>query len=288
MDYRKYVIALREEGKVGPKTFQQLLSFFGSPENIYKVGLEEIQKLPRMNPAKAERIFASQDKLSEIEKHILFLEELGIGISTILDDNYPSLLKKIDDPPPLLYYKGEFPVKKQSFIALVGTTKPTEEGKREAILLGKALASRGVMVVSGLAKGIDKESHIGALISEGKTYAVLGCGLGNIYPKENIHLAKEISENGALLTEYPLNVPVNVGQLMSRNRIIVGLSDAVIVVETRPDAKGVIDAGQRAKDQGKPVFLVKKEGFLSDPHWKDVGALIIRGVQDLDLVLNYL
>lgn len=288
MDYRKYVIALREEGKVGPKTFQQLVSAFGSPENIYKVGLEEIQKLPRMNPAKAERIFASQDKLSEIEEHILFLEELGIGILTILDDNYPSLLKKIDDPPPLLYYKGEFPLKKQSSIALVGTTQPTEEGKKEAILLGKALASRGVMVVSGLAKGIDKESHMGALIGEGKTYAVLGNGLGNIYPKENIHLAKEISENGALLTEYPLNVPVNVGQLMSRNRIIVGLSQAVIVVETRPDAKGVIDAGQRTKDQGKPVFLVKKEGFLSDPHWKDVGALIIRGVQDLDLVLNYL
>lgn len=288
MNYRKYVIALREEGKVGPKTFQQLLSAFGSPENIYKVGLEEIQKLPRMNPAKAERIFASQDKLSEIEEHILFLEELGIGILTILDDNYPSILKKIDDPPPLLYYKGEFPLKKQSSIALVGTTQPTEEGKKEAILLGKALASRGVMVVSGLAKGIDKESHMGALIGEGKTYAVLGNGLGNIYPKENIHLAKEISENGALLTEYPLNVPVNVGQLMSRNRIIVGLSQAVIVVETRPDAKGVIDAGQRAKDQGKPVFLVKKEGFLSDPHWKDVGALIIRGVQDLDLVLNYL
>lgn len=288
MDYRKYVIALREKAGVGPKTFQQLVSAFGSPENIYKVGLEEIQKLPRMNPAKAERIFASQDKLSEIEEHILFLEELGIGISTILDDNYPSILKKIDDPPPLLYYKGEFPLKKQSSIALVGTTQPTEEGKKEAILLGKALASRGVMVVSGLAKGIDKESHMGALIGEGKTYAVLGNGLGNIYPKENIHLAKEISENGALLTEYPLNVPVNVGQLMSRNRIIVGLSQAVIVVETRPDAKGVIDAGQRAKDQGKPVFLVKKEGFLSDPHWKDVGALIIRGVQDMDLVLNYL
>ena len=288
MDYRKYVIALREKAGVGPKTFQQLVSAFGSPENIYKVGLEEIQKLPRMNPAKAERIFASQDKLSEIEEHILFLEELGIGILTILDDNYPSILKKIDDPPPLLYYKGKFPLKKQSSIALVGTTQPTEEGKKEAILLGKALASRGVMVVSGLAKGIDKESHMGALIGEGKTYAVLGNGLGNIYPKENIHLAKEISENGALLTEYPLNVPVNVGQLMSRNRIIVGLSQAVIVVETRPDAKGVIDAGQRAKDQGKPVFLVKKEGFLSDPHWKDVGALIIRGVQDLNLVLNYL
>jgi len=288
LDYRKYVIALREKAGVGPKTFQQLVSAFGSPENIYKVGLEEIQKLPRMNPAKAERIFASQDKLSEIEEHILFLEELGIGILTILDDNYPSILKKIDDPPPLLYYKGEFPLKKQSSIALVGTTQPTEEGKKEAILLGKALASRGVMVVSGLAKGIDKESHMGALIGEGKTYAVLGNGLGNIYPKENIHLAKEISENGALLTEYPLNVPVNVGQLMSRNRIIMGLSQAVIVVETRPDAKGVIDAGQRAKDQGKPVFLVKKEGFLSDPHWKDVGALIIRGVLDLNLVLNYL
>ncbi len=288
MDYRKYVIALREEGKVGPKTFQQLLSAFGSPENIYKVGLEKIKELPRMSPAKAEKILASRDRLEEIEKHILFLEKEGVGISTILDENYPSVLKRIDDPPPLLYYKGEFPLGNKNFVALVGTTNPTEEGKREAVLFGKALASRGVVVVSGLAKGIDKESHMGALIGEGKTYAVLGSGLNSIYPEENIHLAQEISKNGALLTEYPLNAPVNVGQLMSRNRIIVGLSGAVIVVETRPGATGVIDSAQRAKDQGKPVFLVKKEGSLAEPHWKDVGALIIRSVKDLDLVLRYI
>jgi DNA processing protein len=288
LDYRKYVIALREEGGVGPKTFQLLLSVFGSPENVYKKSLKEIKELPRISPEKAERILASQDKLSEIEEHILFLEKEGIGISTILDENYPSSLRQINSPPPLLYYKGEFPIQNKTFVALVGTNEPTEEGKKNAVLFGRALASRGVVVVSGLAKGIDKESHMGALIGEGKTYAVLGSGLNSLYPKENIHLAKEITENGAILTEYPLNAPVNVGQLMSRNRIIVGLSQAVVVVETVPGATGVMDAVQRAKDQGKPVFLVKKEGFLVDPLWKDVGALIIRNVQDLDMVLKYI
>jgi len=175
----------------------------------------------------------------------------------------------------------------KTLVALVGTTNPTEEGKRNAVLFAKDLASRGAVVVSGLAKGIDKESHMGALIGEGKTYAVLGSGLNNLYPEENIHLAEEISENGALLTEYPFDAPVNVGQLLSRNRIIMGLSQAVIVVETNPGASGVMDAAQRAKDQGKPVFMVKKEGSLVDPVWKEVGALIIRSVRELDVVLRY-
>ena len=102
MDYRKYVVALREKAKVGPKAFQQLLMSFGSPENVFKVSKEELLSLPRMNPQKADEILKSQDLLPEIEDHLLYLEEQGIGILTILDDDYPQLLKQIDDPPPLL------------------------------------------------------------------------------------------------------------------------------------------------------------------------------------------
>jgi DNA processing protein len=288
LDYRKYVIALREVAGVGPKTFQQLLISFGSLENIYKVDKEEIARIPRIGSEKAEKIFYSCDKLEEIEKHILFLEEQGIGILTILDENYPQSLRKIDDPPPLLYLKGEFPLAKDKFVALVGTTNPEEKGKREAILWGKALAERDVVVVSGLAKGIDYHCHQGALIGDGKTYAVLGSGLNNIYPKENQVLASEICLSGALLSEYPLNASVSVGQLMARNRIIAGLAQAVVIVETEKKSTGVLNAAQRAYDQGKPLFITQEELFESDHRWKDWGAMLIRGAGGIDLVLSYL
>lgn len=287
MDYRKYVIALREVAGVGPKTFQQLILAFGSPENVYKRSVKEIAELPRIGLKKAEEILFSQDELQKIEAHILYLEEREIKILTILDEDYPNSLREISDPPPLLYSRGEFPLKKDLFIAVVGTHHATEEGKKEAILLGKAVAESDGVVVSGLARGIDKAAHMGALMGEGKTYAVLGSGLDNIYPKENLTLAEEITQNGALLTEFPLNVPVTVGQLMSRNRVVVGLSHAVIVVETQK-TQGAMDAAQRASNLGKPLFVVKKGDEENLKELISIGAFPIDGVKDLDLVLKYI
>jgi DNA processing protein len=288
IDYRKYIMALREVAKVGPKGFQQLLFAFGSPENIFKARLEEIAKLPRMKPEKAREIFESQEKFAEIEEHISFLEEQGIGIKTILDDDFPQSLKEIDDPPPLIYYKGEFPLADTIFIAVVGTHKATYEGIRDATEIGKKLVEKSVVVVSGLARGIDTGAHLGVLVKKGKTYAVLGSGLNNIYPRENLNLSAEISRNGALLTEYPLNARVNVGQLMARNRIVVGLSQAVIVVETEDNTSGTMDAAKKAVDQGKPLFAVMREEDKNLEELVRIGAVPIKGPGDLDLVLKYL
>ena len=289
MDYRKYVVALREKAKVGPKGFQQLLMSFGSPENVYKASKEELLSLPRMSPEKAEQILKSQDWLPEIEDHLLYLEEQEIGILTILDDNYPQLLKQIDDPPPLLYFQGEFPVREQIFVAVIGTHRGYTIQRIElAVQIGKNLAQRGVVVVSGLAEGIDAAAHLGALNQEGKTYAVLGSGLNKIYPSDNVTLAKEISENGALITEYSLDVPVKVGQLMARNRIVVGLSQALIVVEMDEKSVGTMDAADLASKQGKPLFVIRKEGSQKVEELIDQGAVALQGVDDLDLVVNYL
>ena len=285
MDYRKYVIALREVGGVGPRTFQQLLLTFGSPDNVYKKTVGEISEIPRIGLKKAEEIISSQDKLPDIEQHILFLEEQGIRISTILDEDYPHILKKIGDPPPLLYSKGEFPLDKNVFIAVVGTHHATEEGKKEAVLLGRAVAEKGGIVVSGLAKGIDKAAHMGAIMGGGKTYAVLGTGLNNIYPSENLALAEEITQNGALLTEYPLNVPVTVGQLMSRNRVVVGLSQAVVVVEIQK-TQGAMDAAKKASDLGKPLFVIKRGDEKNLRELTEIGAVPIEGAGDLEMILK--
>lgn len=282
------MVALREKAKVGPKGFQQLLMSFGSPENVYKASKEELLSLPRMNPEKAEQILKSQDLLPEIEEHLLYLEEQGIGVLTILDDDYPQQLKQIDDPPPLLYFKGEFPIQSIQSVAVVGTHNATAEGIETAVQIGKELAQREVVVVSGLAKGIDAAAHVGAISQGGKTYAVLGSGLNKIYPSDNVTLAKEISQNGALITEYNLDVPVKVGQLMARNRIVVGLSQAVIVVEVNEKSEGTMDAVDLASKQGKPLFVMKKEGSQKVEELISEGAVSLQGVDDLDLVVNYL
>jgi len=288
LDYRKYIIALREVAKVGPKGFQQLLLAFGSPENVFKANAEQISKLPRMSLEKADQIIKSQEKLGEIEEQIAYIEKQGIGIKTILEDDFPQSLRVINDPPPLLYFKGEFPAPDALFIAVVGTHNATYEGIKEATEIGKDLAKKGAVVVSGLARGIDTGAHLGALAKEGKTYAVLGSGLNKIYPEENLSLSVEISQHGALLTEYPLNTPVNVGQLIARNRIIVGLSQTVIVVETEDEGSGTIDAAQRAIEQGKSLFVVIRESSKSSEELVRIGAIPIKGAEDLDLVLKYL
>jgi len=290
LDYRKYVIALREKAKVGPKGFQQLLLSFGSLENIYKASIAELSSLPRMSTEKAEEIIKSQDWFPEIEKHLTFLEEQGIGISTLLDDDYPLMLKKIDDPPPLLYFRGEFPLEGQFFVAVIGTHRGYSTwGIELAVGIGKALAQRKVVVVSGLAEGIDTAAHIGAIQQGGKTYAVLGTGLDSVYPSENVTLAKEISQNGALITEYNLGVPVKVGQLMARNRIVVGLSQAVIMVEIDENkSEGTSNAVEIAIQQGKPLFVMRKEGSQKVEEMIAEGAVPLQDVDDLDLVTNYL
>jgi len=289
LNYRKYVVALREKAKVGPKGFQQLLMSFGSPENVYKASKEELLSLPRMTSQKAEQILKSQDSLPEIEEYLIYLEDQKIGLLTLLDDDYPRSLKQIDDPPPLLYFQGEFPVRKQIFVAVIGAHRGYSIQRIElAVQIGKNLAQRGVVVVSGLAEGIDAAAHIGALHQEGKTYAVLGTGLNKIFPSENVALAEEITKNGALITEYNLNVPVKAGQLMARNRIVVGLSQAVIVVEMDENSTGTMDAASIAVKQGKPLFVMRKENSQKVEELIAEGAVLLQGVEDLDLVVNFL
>ncbi len=289
MDHKAYVVALREKAKIGPKGFQQLLISFGSPEKVYHASREELSSLPRVSPEKAEQILKSKEFLEEIEQHLLYLREQGVGICTILDDDYPALLRQIDDPPPVVYYRGEFPAKEHKFVAVIGTHRDyTPYGVELAGLVSRQLARRGVVVVSGLAEGIDSAAHRGAIARKGKTYAVLGTGLKRIYPSENEDLANEISKQGALITEYDLNVPVKVGQLMARNRIVVGLSQAVIVVEMDEESAGTMDAANAAIRQGKPLFVMKKEGSRKVEQLINEGAVGLEGVEDLDLVVNYI
>ena len=289
MDHKAYVVALREKARVGPKGFQQLLMSFGSPDRVYRASKEELSSLPRMGAEKAEQILKSQDFLEEIEQHLLHLEEQGIGICTILDDDYPVLLRQIDDPPPLIYHRGQFAAQDKKSVAVIGTHRGySTYGAELASRVGRELTRREVVVVSGLAEGIDTATHQAVVDEEGITYAILGTGMNKIYPSENENLAKRITEKGALITEYDLNVPVKVGQLMARNRIVVGLSQAVIVVEMDEKSSGTMDAAGMAIRQGKPLFVMKKENSRKVEELIGEGAVPLEGAEDLSLVVNYI
>ncbi|MBU1031607.1 DNA-processing protein DprA [Patescibacteria group bacterium] len=181
---------------------------------------------------------------------------------TIFDKEYPKILKEIYDPPRVLYYKGTiFPDEK--CIAVVGTRKMTNQGRRETEKFTKGLVMAGFTIVSGLARGIDSVAHKTALAVGGRTIAVLGNGLDHIYPPENINLAKKIvNSGGVILSEYPCHAPPKPENFPKRNRIISGLSLAVLVVEARENSGSLITA-RCAVEQGREVFAVPPNDLIN-------------------------
>ncbi len=175
---------------------------------------------------------------------------------TIQDQKYPKLLRQIYDPPKCLYIQGNIDILNNPSIAIVGCREPTQYGKSAAKYFAYNLAKNDFNIVSGLAKGIDSFSHIGALQAKGKTIAVVGCGLDIIYPKENEKLAKQILETGGvIISEYPLGTKPDKKNFPARNRIISGISSGIIVVEAKEKSGSLITA-DFAMEQGKDVFSV--------------------------------
>lgn len=252
------VMALRETGGVGPKTFQSLLWVFGSPENIYDATVDDLIEIPRISEERASRILESRHNVSAMTDRVMRLREDGTHVVTYLDDGYPGKLRAIDDPPPLLYYRGCLPDPEASSICVIGTTEASAEGIQAAVEIASELVKKNCMVISGLARGVDTAAHIGALKNNGITHAVLGSGFNNIFPEENISLSNEILEEGSLISEYPPDTTVNRGRLLSRNRIVVGLSDSAIVAELSPDSPGVQSAADACDRQGKLIFYLMK------------------------------
>jgi DNA processing protein len=250
------VMALREPGGVGPKLFQALLATFGSPENVYGATFEQLADMPRLSEERAGKILDSQHAVSMMSDRIERLADENIRIMTFIDEGYPDRLRSLDNPPPVVYYKGSIPQHDARAIAVVGTTRASEEAIEATVDISSLLARENCAVVSGLARGIDSAAHIGALKHEGVTHAVLGSGFYSVYPPENKTLSEQITEKGALICEYPPDTEVSTGRLQSRNRIIVGMSDAVIIGELSSDSTGSFSAAACADRQGKLVFYL--------------------------------
>jgi DNA processing protein len=210
------------------------------------------------------------------------MEQLKVRLISYWDDDYPAPLKQIHDPPALLYLRGRLP-EKDAF-AIVGSRLATSGGLQVTRDIASELASRGVTIVSGLARGIDTAAHLGALDADGATIAVLGCGIDRVYPPENSRLFHRILEQNAVISEFPPGTPPLAGHFPGRNRIISGLSRGVLVVEAACGSGSLITS-EFALEQGREVFAVPgsiKHKTSSGPNQLlKEGAVLVTGADDI-------
>jgi DNA processing protein len=284
---RKYWIGFNIVPSIGPAKVRALLDFFGDLETAWRADTRSLTEagLDR----RAVRNLVKKRGELDLEAELDRLSEQGIAFYTWQDEDYPSLLRQIDHPPPVLYVRGELLPQDEWAVAVVGTRKATTYGKQVTEMLGGDLARNQVTVVSGLARGIDSAGHRAALEAGGRTIGVLACGLDRVYPAQNRELAHRIIANGALVSDYALGTPADARNFPPRNRIISGLSLGVLVVEAARRSGALITV-DFALEQGREVFAVPgnithrtSEGCNRLIH---DGAKMVLGVQDILEELN--
>jgi DNA processing protein len=269
--------------------YWRLIDRFHSPAEVLRASRKDLMQVRGITERQISGLFSSADNKNHGEKELENLALLGGLALSFEDADYPALLHEITDPPPVLYTLGRSELLCKPGVAVVGSRAATSYGRRVAFNLSRNLAALSVTVISGLALGIDTESHLGALAGQGSTVAILGCGLDVVYPRQNHLLYRQISEHGALVSEYPLGTRPEGFRFPARNRIIAGLSQGVIVVEAAKRSGSLITA-QMALDYGRDVFAVpgqvdssKSEGT----HWLlQQGAKLVQRVEDIVVELD--
>ncbi|MDR2420803.1 MAG: DNA-processing protein DprA [Oscillospiraceae bacterium] len=254
MSTLKYYVWLSSVRNIGAAAAGKLLRHFGTAENVFFADAGEYAKVPGLSPAEAA---ALEDKdLARPSGILARCAELGQRVVTIQDAEYPERLRNIYDPPVTLYVKGRLPaIDEEAAIAVVGTRSCTPYGLKTAENCGYTLARRGLLVVTGLAKGVDSAAALGALRGGGAVIGVLGCGIDVVYPASNAALYEDTASAGALISEYPPGTEPVSGHFPVRNRIISGISVGVAVIEAPPRSGALITAS-RALEQGRDVFAV--------------------------------
>ena len=277
MENRDSYIALNLIPGVGPVRVNQLLSLFGEPSHVLSATPSELARVPGIGGRLADAI-SGWARHCDPDAERALAERAGVTIVTREDEGYPSLLREIYDPPLCLYVRGELEALSQprTCIAIVGSRRTTAYGVRMAEHLATGAAVAGWTVVSGLAQGIDTAAHEAALHAGGRTVAILGSGLGRLYPQANVKLARRISESGALVSEFPMQFPPSRNSFPMRNRIISGMTVGTLVVEAGARSGSLITASQ-ALEQGRQVFAVP--GRADSPQSKGCHGLIKDGAK---------
>lgn len=277
-------IALSLVPGLGVSSYWRLLDRFETPQRVFDQPRQELQRIKGVRDCHLAGLFSGADYHQQARVELARLTSIGGFALAFADDYYPSLLRRLPDPPPVLYGIGRRDLLQALAVAVVGSRAATGYGRKVAFTLGEQLAAAGFTVVSGLALGIDAQAHDGALQGGGATAAVLGCGLDIVYPRLNRHLFNKIRDRGVLLSEYPLGTQPEGFRFPARNRIIAGMSGGVVVVEAAKRSGSLITA-QIALDCGREVFAVpghidshKSEGA----HWLlKQGAKLVQGVSDI-------
>lgn len=248
-----YLLALHSIDGLGPIRLKAILDYFKDPQLAWEASGSELLKIgiPR---ATVDLLVETRKKLDP-QNYMESIQDKDIKWVSLFDETYPKLLSQIYDPPIVIYYKGQMK-KDEKAIAVVGTRKITDYGRVVTEQFVKGLIEAGLTIVSGLARGVDSKAHLTTIRRSGRTIAVLGGGLKNIYPPENKPLAERIVESGGIIfSEFPPDAPSAPGNFPSRNRIISGLSLAVLVTEAAEDSGSLITA-RLALEQGREVFAV--------------------------------
>jgi DNA processing protein len=284
-------LALHLISGLGNIAFKNLLDRFESPEGIFKATISQLMDVEGVRKEVAKNI-VNRKLVKDPEVELEKIKRGGARIITYQDPSYPIALKKIHDPPMLLYIKGNEIPNNVTFIGVVGSRNPTHYGLKAAEKIGQGLARRGLGVVSGMARGIDSAAHWGCLGGHGFTIAVFGTGIDTIYPASNKKLLQQIIQRGAVISEFPLGTPPEPKNFPIRNRIISGLCMGIVVVEATKNSGSLITASQ-ALDQGREVFAVPGsiDSFKSTGcHFLiKQGARLIENSDDIldELGLNY-
>jgi len=272
-----YWVALSTFEKFGPKKFKLMADYFTDMESAFNATVNELITAG-INEKTAIEFIEYRKKINPIEE-IEKLEKHNIKVITINDDHYPKLLKQIYDPPALLYYKGEWPENINFCLAVVGSRKYTSYGQQAVEHLVGPLARAGLIIVSGLALGIDALAHMACIKNDGITIGVLGSGIDQIYPATNKYVAEKISSsNGLIISEYPLGTPPLNYHFPQRNRIISGLSVGTLVIEASIKSGAGITA-KLALEQGREVFAIP--GSIFNPNSEGTNKLIKEGARPI-------
>lgn len=283
----KHWLAFNRVSEIGPVRFVKLWQYFSSLEEAWKCNLRTnaMKNLLHMGEANLAKIEQEKQKIDP-DKEWDLLQKNNIKVITLPEVEYPHLLKNIYNPPPVIYYQGDFIniMKEAKGIAIVGSRKATFYGRKIAREIAGQLAKSGFIVISGLARGIDTNAHLGALDVSGKTIAVLGSGLDRIYPSENKNIAYSIMEKGAIITEFPLFTKPEKNNFPRRNRIISGLALGTLVVEAT-EKSGALITADYALEQGREVFAIP--GSIHSPlstgchNLIKQGAKLVNSYQDI-------
>jgi len=276
MNSTEACIALNMLPTVGPVRLRKLLEVFKEPQQILSAKHSELRKVEGIGGEVADQI-ASWESIVDLAAELARIRDFGATVITQQSPSYPKSLREIHAPPIVLYLWGELNERDHHAIGIIGARRTTHYGTESAKKLAYQLAYAGLTVISGLARGIDTAAHQGALAAKGRTIAVIGSGLSKLYPPENRGLAEKIRDgNGAIVSEFSMEIEPDRQTFPMRNRIIAGWSHGIVVVEAGLNSGALITASQ-AVEQGRSVYAVP--GHINAPSALGSNRLIQQGAK---------